>query len=162
MVRRGWLDHGPRPDRRRGRDEFVRLSWPRVLDLLADELRRVYTSTDRAAVFGGSYGWASAGRFHDAQRQLHRFLNSPAAMCARSTATASGAATVILPHVFGPQEVIAGNNVSWAELVAESALVLAFGGMALKNNDVGGGGTGRTCRAPVRCGRRRRAASNSC
>ena len=36
---------------------------------------------------------------------------------------------------------VAGNNVSWAELVAESALVLAFGGMALKNNDVGGGGT---------------------
>src|SRR5262249_37735416 len=54
----------------------------------------------------------------------------------------SGAATVILPHIIGPQEVVAGNNVSWDELVAHSALVLAFGGMALKNNDVGGGGTG--------------------
>src|SRR5258708_35476048 len=53
----------------------------------------------------------------------------------------SGAATVILPHVIGPQEAVAGNNVSWDELVAHSALVLAFGGMALKNNDVGGGGT---------------------
>jgi len=41
---------------------------------------------------------------------------------------------VILPHVIGPQAAVAGNNVSWAELVAESALVLAFGGMALKNN----------------------------
>jgi biotin/methionine sulfoxide reductase len=53
----------------------------------------------------------------------------------------SGAASVILPHVIGPQEAVAGNNVSWDELVAHSALVLAFGGMALKNNDVGGGGT---------------------
>src|SRR5207248_2428285 len=53
----------------------------------------------------------------------------------------SGAASVILPHVIGPQSAVAGNNVSWAELAAESALVLAFGGMALKNNDVGGGGT---------------------
>jgi hypothetical protein len=35
---------------------------------------------------------------------------------------------VILPHVVGPQGAVAGNNVSWAELVAESALVLAFGG----------------------------------
>ena len=48
---------------------------------------------------------------------------------------------MILPHVIGPQEAVAGNNVSWDELVAHSALVLAFGGMALKNNDVGGGGT---------------------
>ena len=50
---------------------------------------------------------------------------------------------MILPHVIGPQGAVAGNNVSWAELVAESSLVLAFGGMALKNNDVGGGGTSR-------------------
>ena len=48
---------------------------------------------------------------------------------------------MILPHLIGPQEAVAGNNVSWDELVAHSALVLAFGGMALKNNDVGGGGT---------------------
>ena len=48
---------------------------------------------------------------------------------------------MILPHVIGPQEAVAGNNVSWDELVAHSVLVLAFGGMALKNNDVGGGGT---------------------
>src|SRR5207237_3114620 len=53
----------------------------------------------------------------------------------------SGAPAVILAHVIGPQAAVAGSNVSWDELVAESALVLAFGGMALKNNDVGGGGT---------------------
>ena len=29
------------------------------------------------AVFGGSYGWSSAGRFHHAQSQLHRFLELP-------------------------------------------------------------------------------------
>ena len=30
------------------------------------ELRRVYSDYGPRAVFGGSYGWASAGRFHDA------------------------------------------------------------------------------------------------
>ena len=51
---------------------------------------------------------------------------------------------------------MAGNNVSWAELVAESALVLAFGGMALKNNDVGGGGTSRhIAREQLRVARKR-------
>ncbi len=112
-----------------------------ALDLAAAELRRVYAQHGPRGVFGGSYGWASAGRFHDAQHQIHRFLNLAGGYVRSVNSYSSGAATVILPHVIGPQGIVAGNNVSWAELVAESALVLAFGGMALKNNDVGGGGT---------------------
>jgi biotin/methionine sulfoxide reductase len=142
MVRRGWLERGPGPDRRRGRDAFVPLDWPRALDLAAAELQRIYSDYGPRGVYGGSYGWASAGRFHDAPRQLHRFLNVAGGYVRSVGSYSSGAASVILPHVIGPQEAVAGNNVSWDELVAESALVLAFGGMALKNNDVGGGGSG--------------------
>jgi biotin/methionine sulfoxide reductase len=143
MVRRGWLEGGPGSDDRRGRDELVPISWPRALDLVAAELQRVYAAHGPRAIFGGSYGWASAGRFHDAQSQIHRFLNFAGGYVRSVGSYSSGAAAVILPHVIGPQGAVAGNNVSWAELVAESALVLAFGGMALKNNDVGGGGTSR-------------------
>ena len=142
MVRRGWLERGPGADRQRGRDMFVPVSWPRALDLVAAELQRVYATHGPRAVFGGSYGWASAGRFHDAPRQLHRFLNMAGGYVRSVNSYSSGAATVILPHIIGPQEAVAGNNVSWDELIAHSAFVLAFGGMALKNNDVGGGGTG--------------------
>jgi biotin/methionine sulfoxide reductase len=143
MMRRGWLQRGPGPDRRRGCDELVPVAWPEALDRVAAELRRVYAAYGPRAVFGGSYGWASAGRFHDAQHQIHRFLNLAGGYVRSINSYSSGAATVILPHVIGPQSAVAGNNVSWDELVAESALVLAFGGMALKNNDVGGGGTGQ-------------------
>ena len=52
MVRRGWLDGGPRSDRGRGRDDFVAMDWPQVLDLLAAELRRVYATHGADAVFG--------------------------------------------------------------------------------------------------------------
>jgi biotin/methionine sulfoxide reductase len=141
MVRRGWLERGPGPDRRRGRDEFVAVSWSEALDRVAAELRRVYAAHGPRGVFGGSYGWASAGRFHDAQHQIHRFLNLAGGYVRSVNSYSSGAAAVILPHIIGPQSAVAGNNVSWAELVDESALVLAFGGMALKNNDVGGGGS---------------------
>ncbi len=141
MIRRGWLERGPGSDHRRGRDELVAVSWPEALDLVAAELRRVYAAHGPSGIFGGSYGWASAGRFHDAQHQIHRFLNLAGGYVRSVNSYSSGAATVILPHVIGPQGAVAGNNVSWAELVAESSLVLAFGGMALKNNDVGGGGT---------------------
>src|SRR5215472_18036258 len=156
MVRRGWLERGPGPDRRRGRDELVQVDWPRALDLVAAELRRVYRDYGPRAVYGGSYGWASAGRFHDAPRQLHRFLNVAGGYVRSVGSYSSGAASAILPHVIGPQDAVAGNNVSWDELVAHSALVLAFGGMALKNNDVGGGGTGEhIARARLRAARRR-------
>src|SRR5215472_799201 len=156
MVRRGWLERGPRPDRGRGREPFVAVDWARALDLVAAELERVYSAYGPRAVFGGSYGWASAGRFHDAPRQLHRFLNVAGGYVRSVGSYSSGAATVILPHVIGPQEAVAGNNVSWDELVSHSALVLAFGGMALKNNDVGGGGTGEhIARARLRATRRR-------
>ena len=48
------------------------------------ELGRVRDEHGPGAVFGGSYGWASAGRFHHAQSQVHRFLNIAwAAMSAR-------------------------------------------------------------------------------
>src|SRR3954453_8211522 len=141
MIRRGWLERGPAPDERRGRDEFVAVSWPEELDHVAAELRRVYAAHGPRGIFGGSYGWASAGRFHDAQHQLHRFLNLAGGYVRSVNSYSSGAGAVILPHVIGPQAAVAGNNVSWDELVEASALVLAFGGMALKNNDVGSGGT---------------------
>ena len=73
-VRQGWLEQGPGAAER-GSDAFVPVSWATALDLLAGELRRVYGSYGPDGVFGGSYGWASAGRFHHAQSQLHRFLN---------------------------------------------------------------------------------------
>ena len=43
MIRRGWLERGPGPDRRRGADDFVPVSWDEALDRLAAELRRIYT-----------------------------------------------------------------------------------------------------------------------
>src|SRR5262249_58438936 len=75
MIRRGWLDRGPGGDRSRGAEPFVPVSWSTAIDRLARELRRVYDVHGGASVYGGSYGWSSAGRFHHAQSQLHRFLN---------------------------------------------------------------------------------------
>jgi biotin/methionine sulfoxide reductase len=75
-VRRGWWKDGPGATDRRGLDEFVEVGWDEVLDRLAAELSRVRDEHGAQAVYGGSYGWASAGRFHHAQSQLHRFLNA--------------------------------------------------------------------------------------
>src|SRR5262245_28973755 len=95
MVRAGWLDRGPGPDQRRGAEPFVPVSWPTAIDLLTRELRRVYGAHGGEAVYGGSYGWASAGRFHHAQSQLHRFLNCLGGYVRGEHSYSNGALTVI-------------------------------------------------------------------
>ncbi|MBR0669238.1 molybdopterin-dependent oxidoreductase [Roseomonas hellenica] len=141
MVRRGWLERGPGPDRRRGRDEYVEMEWDAVLDLLGAELIRVRDKHGAGAVFGGSYGWSSAGRFHHAQSQVHRFLNfAYGGYVASVNSYSSGAASVIIPHTFGGYEDMTKHNVTWDQIAEHTDVVLAFGGMALKNSMVAGGG----------------------
>lgn len=144
MVRRGWLERGPGPDPMRGHDTFVPMSWPEVLDRLAAELGRVNAQHGPQAVFGGSYGWSSAGRFHHAQSQVHRFLNTTLGGYVRSVNNYSaGAAIPMLPHVLASMEEIARQNVTWEQIVEHTDFVLCFGGMALKNSRVASGGISR-------------------
>jgi len=76
MIRKGYLKDGPGADRSgRGREPFVAVPWDEALDIASAELERVRKEHGNEAIFGGSYGWASAGRFHHAQSQIHRFLN---------------------------------------------------------------------------------------
>ncbi|CAN7385607.1 molybdopterin-dependent oxidoreductase [Pseudorhodoferax sp. LjRoot39] len=144
MVRAGWLKNGPGPDVRRGNDRFVPMDWPEVLDRLAAELGRVNAQHGPQAVFGGSYGWSSAGRFHHAQSQVHRFLNTALGGYVRSVNNYSaGAAMPMLPHVIASMEEVARRNVTWEQIVEHSDMVLCFGGMALKNSRVASGGISR-------------------
>jgi len=141
MIRRGWLEHGPRRGARRGRHEFVAVGWDEALDLVAAELKRVGDAHGPSAIYGGSYGWSSAGRFHHAQSQVHRFLNCAMDGYVRSVNTySSGAASVILPHVIGGYDDISRNNVWWGDVATSTDIILAFGGMALKNSSVAPGG----------------------
>ena len=160
MVRRGWLERGPGPDRRRGRDAFVPLDWPRALDLAAAELQRIYSDYGPRGVYGESYGWASAGRFHDAPRQLHRFLNVAGGYVRSVGSYSSGAASVILPHVIGPQEAVAGNNVSWDERWPRVRWCWPLAAWRSKTTMSVAAGAASTSRW-LDCARRAAAASNS-
>ena len=140
MIRRGWLENGPGPDDRRGRDDYVPVSWTKALDLLGGELMRLRDGVGPGAIFGGSYGWASAGRFHHAQSQIHRFLNVACGGYVKSVNSySSGSSQVLVPHIIGDYEDLTKRNVSWDQIAEHSEIVLAFGGMALKNSMVAGG-----------------------
>ena len=75
-VRRSFLERGHAAGGAgRGVEPFVEVSWDEALQLAASELQRVRGTSGNGGIYGGSYGWASAGRFHHAQSQIHRFLN---------------------------------------------------------------------------------------
>lgn len=142
-IRRGWLDHGPGPDSARGHEEFVEVGWDEALDLVARELRRVRDQHSNEAIFGGSYGWASAGRFHHAQSQLHRFLNVFGGFTSSRNSYSNGASTVVLPHIVGNSDDVLRSGSSWPTIVANTDLLIAFGGVPEKNVFVTPGGVTR-------------------
>jgi biotin/methionine sulfoxide reductase len=145
MVREGWLERGPQRDAGgRGAEPFVAVPWERALDLAAAELARVKREHGNSAIFGGSYGWASAGRFHHAQSQLHRFLNCHGGYTSSVNSYSFAALEVILPHVIGGTGTsIFARGPLWHEIAEHGELMVAFGGMAAKNAQVNPGGVGR-------------------
>ncbi|WP_204267726.1 hypothetical protein, partial [Citrobacter koseri] len=55
----------------------------------------------------------------------------------------AGASSVILPHVLGAFEVLSRRNITWEQIAEHTDLVLAFGGMPLKNQMIASGGITR-------------------
>ena len=142
-VRRGWLERGAGPDPRRGREPFVEVGWDEALDLVAAELDRVRRDHGPQAVFGGSYGWASAGRFHHAQSQLHRFLNLAGGFTSSRNSYSLGTSLVVLPHIVGDAEAVLRAGSSWPTITENTELIVAFGGVPAKNVFVTPGGVTR-------------------
>jgi biotin/methionine sulfoxide reductase len=141
-VRRGWL--AGEGGAARGQDAFVEVGWDEALDLAARELGRVKEEHGNASIYGGSYGWGSAGRFHHPQGLLHRFLNFHGGYTASVNSYSCAAMEVILPHVIGgPSDAIYSSAPHWDEIAEHTELIVAFGGLALKNTQINSGGLAR-------------------
>ncbi len=145
-IRRGWLENpGHRAREKRGRDEFVELPWDEALDIAAQEIDRVRREHGSGAIYGGSYGWSSAGRFHHAQSQVHRFLNSAGGYVASFASYSTGCAQSIMPHVIGRNflEFSYGEQTTWNQIARETETLVMFGGIGRKNAQVSMGGVTR-------------------
>ncbi|MGH8259865.1 MAG: molybdopterin-dependent oxidoreductase, partial [Steroidobacteraceae bacterium] len=140
-VRRSWLEHGPgaHPERR-GREPFVQVDWDTATRLVADEISRVRERFGNTSIFGGSYGWASAGRFHNAPGQLHRFLALCGGFVSSVDSYSLGAGSALMPYVSGDINDLHAVHTSWSVLAEHTQLFVAFGGVPLKNARVTPGG----------------------
>mgnify|MGYP002834261006 CR=1 FL=1 len=136
-VREGWLKNR---DRARGGDRFVEVPWDEALDMVAEELDRVKKAHGNEAIFAGSYGWSSAGRFHHAKTQMQRFMNCFGGYTAQKHSYSLAAGLAILPHIVGDVQPLR-NLTSWASIAESSDMLVAFGGVGTRNAQVEPGGT---------------------
>ncbi len=141
-VRKGWLE-GRRRGQLRGGDPFVPVSWDHATRLVAEETARVRAEHGAASIFGGSYGWSSAGRYHHAKTQLQRFLGLGGGFTSSVTAYSYATAQTLLPHVLGTNEVLLGRTTDWQAIARNAKLMICLGGLAAKNGLVNSGGAGR-------------------
>ena len=140
-ARAGWL-RGERRGAARGGDDFVPIGWDQAIRLVAEEAARVRAEHGHASILGGSYGWASAGRYHHARTQLHRYLGMAGGFTAQVTNYSYGAGMTLMPHILGTNEVIQGPVTDWGSIAKHTKLMLCIGGLPLKNGLVTSGGAG--------------------
>ena len=138
MVRREWLERTAKDQAGgRGKGPFIAVSWQRALDLVADEIDRVRQEYGNEAIYAGSYGWASAGRFHHANSQLHRFMAFAGGFVSSKNTYSLAAGDVILPHVIGMGTFEQmENNTPFSIIADHTDLLVCFGGIPLKNTQV--------------------------
>jgi biotin/methionine sulfoxide reductase len=142
-VRRGWL-HGDRAGGTpRGAEPFVPVDWDTATRLVAGELARVREAHGAASIFGGSYGWSSAGRFHHARSQLHRLLATAGGFTGQLTNYSYATGMTLMPHVVGSIDCVQGPILEWRSIVRHTRLLVCFGGILLRNGQITPGGGGR-------------------
>uniref|UniRef100_UPI0023F0AFDF molybdopterin-dependent oxidoreductase n=1 Tax=Ruania albidiflava TaxID=366586 RepID=UPI0023F0AFDF len=153
-VREGWLRDGPGAPGR-GSDGYVEVAWEKAIALVAGEIDRVRSAHGNSAIYGSSYGWGSAGRFHHAQSQLHRFLNTVGGYTRSVTNYSFAAEAVLLPHVVGDRDWLVQRAPRWSQVETDGQYVLAFGGLPRSTAQVSSGGVGAHVSTDwqVRCAR---------
>lgn len=139
-VREGYLKSREGARHNRGGEPFVAVSWDTALSMVENELQRVKTQFGNTAIYGGSYGWASAGRLHHSPSVLKRFLGLHGGYVDKLGNHSFGAALHIMPYVIGRGD-ISHQTMSWPLIVEHTRLIVMFGGGHLKNTQISSGGT---------------------
>jgi len=141
-IRAGYLKNpGSSDGSKRGIDPFVKVPWDEALDIAADAIKTTIDKHGNEGIYGGSYGWSSAGRFHHAQSQLKRFLNLTGG-CTYSVQNYSFAtAQIIIPRIIGMsarQVMLQAPTIN--DICDNTKLMVCFGGISMKNTQINQGG----------------------
>src|SRR6185295_13970753 len=94
------------------------------------------------AIFGGSYGWSSAGHLHHARTLTRRFLYACGGCVDQVTNYSYGAGMTLMPHIVGSEDPVSGRVTDWRAIAKHTRLMVMFGGANMKNLQISSGGSG--------------------
>ena len=138
-VREGYLKDGHKSDKsKRGSDKYVRVSWEKAYDLIADELKRVYKNYGPNAVFGGSYGWFCVGSLNNPQALVGRMLGIAGGYTSRTCTYSTHAIRQITPYITGTDESSA-QATAYPVLIESSECIVFWGADPINTNQIAWG-----------------------
>ncbi len=132
-VRKEYLEKGPASSEKRGKDEWIQVTWDEALDLVASEIKRIYKNFGPAAMFGRSYGWKSSGLVHSAHTLQQRLLNLCGGFVECANSYSTGAIATILPYVTGSSEL---KSTAWPNILKHSERIVFWGCDPLVTGDI--------------------------
>lgn len=136
MVRKSYLEKGYKAGGKgRGSEPFVRVTWDKALELVASELKRVREKYGSVSIYGGSYGWMSAGNLGSARNLMQRVLNLNGGFTGHYGDYSTGCAQVILPYVIGSNGVYE-QQTAWEVLAEKCELLVMWGADPTVTNDI--------------------------
>ena len=135
VVRESYLRDREKSRANRGSDRFIEVSWDQALSLIQNEISRIRTTYGDESIYGGSYGWASAGRLHHSPSVLKRFLGLGGGYVDKLGNHSFGAALHIAPYVIGRGD-IPHMGMSWPLIIENTKVMVLFGGAPAKNTQI--------------------------
>jgi trimethylamine-N-oxide reductase (cytochrome c) len=135
MVRKSYLEGKGRGDLR-GKEEFVRVSWDKALDLAADAIKKAQKKGGNESIYNASYGgWSLPGAFKP-NVLAGRFFNQIGGAVGTAGEYSNGAAGPVNPTVVGDMEVYSIQT-AHEQIIQNTEVMVLWGADLYKTNRVG-------------------------
>lgn len=134
-VRKSYLE-GKEKGELRGKEEFVRVSWDKALDLVADAIKKAQKKGGNQALYNASYGgWSHPGAFRP-NVMAGRFFNQIGGAVGTSGEYSNGAAGPVNPSIVGDMEVYSIQT-AHEQIIKNTKVMVLWGADLYKTNRVG-------------------------
>ncbi|RXJ58221.1 trimethylamine-N-oxide reductase TorA [Candidatus Marinarcus aquaticus] len=138
-VREDYLKNGYKSDKsKRGKDKFVRVSWEKALELVANEIKRTHKEFGDDSIYGGSYGWYCVGSLNNPQALLGRMLHITGGYTSRTCTYSTHAIRQITPYITGTDESTA-KPTAYPVLIKNSECIVFWGADVVNTNQIAWG-----------------------
>jgi len=134
-VRKSYLEGKDRGDLR-GKEEFVRVSWDKALDLAANAIQKAQKKGGNKSLYNSCYsGWAHPGAFKP-NAMAGRFFNQIGGAVGTSGEYSNGAAGPTNPVIVGDMEVYSIQT-AHEQIIANTEVMILWGADVYKTNRIG-------------------------